>query len=375
MSLISDAIKTAQRERTGRAQSAAKDPQPLMEGFFPYVSSSPTRSRSRLVPIAVISLATLGILAVVGWLMLPSLTGSRSAKVKAPIVLPPRTASATVRKDSAAPRADTGAVEDVNPVAAPTASGSGPRAGLAAAPISRSSGTARQTALRSADPRSTRGDTTIVNSGQRLAQAPAPAPARNDPAPTRADYEAQATVLFNAGDLAGARDKFMLATRYAPTARAWTNYGVTLQRLGDLTGAAAAYQSAIGIDANYLEAWLFQGRLAELQGEAAKAVPLFQRARSINPRNSEVNVELARLESDARNWTEARRFAEDAVRSDPSNARAHWYLAISTDQLQDFEAATREYAAYLQTVGSAERDQSRFVGYARQRLTELRGKP
>lgn len=371
MSLISDAIKTAQRERTGRAQSAAKDPQPLMEGFFPYVSSSPTRSRSRLVPVAVISLATLGLLAVVGWLTLPSLAGSRNAKVKAPIVLPPRTASppapAAVRADTQTPRA-------VDSIIAPSTSGSGPRTAIAAAPVSRPADTRRQTVLRSADPRSTRRDTTIVN-GQRLAQAPSPAPARNDPAPTRADYEAQATVLFNAGDLAGARDKFMLATRYAPTARAWTNYGVTLQRLGDLTGAAAAYQSAIGIDANYLEAWLFQGRLAELQGDAAKAVPLFQRARSINPRNSEVNVELARLESDARNWTEARRFAEDAVRSDPSNARAHWYLAISTDQLQDFEAATREYAAYLQTVGSAERDQSRFVGYARQRLTELRGKP
>jgi Flp pilus assembly protein TadD len=373
MSLISDAIKTAQRERTGRAQSPGKEPQPLMDGFFPYVSSSPTRSRSRLVPVAVISLATLGLLAVVGWLMLPSLTGSRTAKVKSPIILPPRAASAPARKDSAPTRADSRAAEAVDSIAAPTASGSGPRNGMAPAPVSRSSEPRRQTALRSADPRSTRSDTTIVNAGQRLAQAPAPA--RNDAAPTRVDYEGQATVLFNAGDLAGARDKFMLATRYAPTARAWTNYGVTLQRLGDLTGAAAAYQSAIGIDANYLEAWLFQGRLAELQGDAAKAVPLFQRARSINPRNSEVNVELARLESDARNWTEARRFAEDAVRGDPSNARAHWYLAISTDQLQDFEAATREYAAYLQTVGSAERDQSRFVGYARQRLTELRGKP
>jgi cytochrome c-type biogenesis protein CcmH/NrfG len=86
-------------------------------------------------------------------------------------------------------------------------------------------------------------------------------------------------------------------------------------------------------------------------------------------------VELARLESEAQNWSETRRFSEDAVRADPSNARAHWYLAIATDQLKDFEVAAREYAAYLQTVGAAERDQARFVGYARQRLTDLKGKP
>jgi tetratricopeptide (TPR) repeat protein len=193
--------------------------------------------------------------------------------------------------------------------------------------------------------------------------------------PARVDYEAQATALFNAGDLVAAREKFQLATRYSPTARAWTNYGVTLQKLGDNGGAAAAYQSAIGIDANYLEAWLYQGRLAVSLNDVARAIPMFQRARAINPRHSDVNVELARLENDAKNWTESRRFAEDAVRGDPSNARAHWYLAISTDQLQDFEVAVREYAAYLQTVGAAERDQAQFVGYARQRLVQLRGKP
>ena len=191
---------------------------------------------------------------------------------------------------------------------------------------------------------------------------------------SRIDYEAQATVLFNAGDLSGAREKFLLATRYAPTARAWTNYGVTLQRLGDNVGAAAAYQSAIGIDANYLEAWLYQGRLAADLGDVAKATPLFHRALAINPRHADVNVELARLAYDARNWTEARRFAEEAARSQPSNARAHWYVAVASDALKDVDATIRAYTAYLQTVVN-ERDQAQFVGWARQRLAELKGRP
>jgi len=192
---------------------------------------------------------------------------------------------------------------------------------------------------------------------------------------SRVDYEAKATALFNSGDLEGARQNFELATRYAPTARAWTNYGVTLQRLGDYAGAAAAYRAAVGVDANYLEAWLYQARLASEMKDVAKAIPLLQRALAINPRNADANIEMARLESDAKNWTETRKFAEEAVRSDPTNARAQWYFAVASDQLKDNDAAIRGYTAYLQYVAAGERDQEQFVGWARTRLAELRGRP
>jgi Flp pilus assembly protein TadD len=217
-------------------------------------------------------------------------------------------------------------------------------------------------------------DRVLVGAPESTPAAPVTAPA---PAPvqSRVDYEAQATAAFNAGDLSGARDKFQLATRFAPTARAWTNYGVTLQRLGDNAGASAAYQSAIGIDANYLEAWLYQGRLVAALGDIGRAIPLFQRARSINPRNADVNIELARLEYDARNFTEARRFAEEAARADQSNYRGHWYLAVASDQLKDGETALRAYTAYLRTVGDDEREQAQFVGFARQRVAALGGRP
>jgi tetratricopeptide (TPR) repeat protein len=211
-----------------------------------------------------------------------------------------------------------------------------------------------------------------VTSIESIPRAPA---TRNETATSRIDYEAQATAAFNAGDLLAAREKFMLATRYAPTARAWTNYGVTLQRLGDNAGAAAAYQSAIGIDANYLEAWLYQGRLASDLGDIGRAIPLFHRARAINPRNADVNIELARLQYDAKNWSDARRFAEDAMRGDPTNARGHWYFAVASDQLKDTEDAIRGYSGYLQTVGAADREQAQFVGYARERVALLKGRP
>ena len=125
---------------------------------------------------------------------------------------------------------------------------------------------------------------------------------------------------------------------------------------------------------HYLEAWLYQGRLAVEQGDAARAVPFFQRALAINPRNADVNVELARLEFEAQNWAEARRFAETAVRTDATNVRAYWYLAVASDPLKDVEAAIRGYSGYLRYVGDSP-DQTKFVGWARTRLAELQGKP
>jgi Flp pilus assembly protein TadD len=366
--LISDALKTAQRERA-RSQGG-KSQQQVVDGFFPYVPPAPARTRSRRGPALVIGTAVVALLAVTAWLAIPRQEKPRKAAVPPIILPPPVTVTQTPARVDTVPVAGKSASSATQSVATPQV------AATSTQPV----GTAQRAKEPAALPRSAAATPTrqiepapattaeTVERHEPTIEAP-----RREAAP-RIDYEAQATVLFNAGDLAGARDKFQLATRYSPTARAWTNYGVTLQRLGDRVGAAAAYQSAIGMDANYLEAWLYQGRLAAEVGDVARAVPLFQRARAINPRNADVNVELARLEYEAKNWTEARRFAEDAVRADPTNIRGHWYIGASSDQLKDSEGAVRGYSSYLQYVGDA-RDQAVFVGWARTRLAELRGKP
>lgn len=389
MSLISNAMKTAQRERNARGQ-APDDPQTVVEGFFPYVAPAGPE-RSRRAPILIVSGAAVVLLAVVAWLILapaqpkpvapkripPPLSQAPMAQAPAPLdsTVASRSRAAATGTVSSSPAANVGAASVSPPAASQRQLSSSPIGSTTAAGTSGSAVRATQpsTALpvQSVERKQIAADSSVRSVVREPAAMNAPA-ARAQPT---ADYEARASALFNAGDLAGAREQFQLATRFAPTARAWTNYGVTLQRLGDLSGASSAYQAAIGIDGNYLEAWLYQARLAILAGDVAKAIPLLQRARSINPRHSEVNTELAHLEAEAKNWTEARRFAEEAVRSDASNWRAHWYLAVSADQLRDVQLAAREYAAYLQTVGNAEREQARFMGYARQRLTELQGKP
>lgn len=369
MSLISDALKTAQRER-GRSQ-ATKDPQQLVEGFFPYAPSARPRSRSKVVPIAAVSVAVVALLAVTAWLVLAK--PSRPAPgARVPIVLPPPvTIAQTPPRVDSALKGAAASVKIVDPV--PTANTSpAPGNSVVSTQQQRASEARGKPAevVRTSETPGTSSTIEPVAGG-----IPRPPGRVSDATVPRIDYEAKATALFNAGDLDGARENFELATRFAPTARAWTNYGVTLQRLGDYPGASSAYRAAVGVDANYLEAWLYQARLASEMKDVAKAVPLLQRALAINPHSPDVNIELARLEADAKNWTETRKFAEEAIRSDPTNARGQWYFAVASDQLKDGDAAIRGYTAYLQYVGAAERDQAQFVGWARTRLTELRGKP
>jgi hypothetical protein len=368
MSLIDDALKTAQRERAARAQSSPAD-SPLIDGFFPYVASSPKRERSKLTPLLIVTAVAFALIGVGGYYIF------RVFNPAAPVVAAaPKSVVASARVPLPEKPAVSSQVPRIiaeTPAAPVTASLSTTAGGQSRAPEKVAGGSgeiAARTPPIAADPASAiaRADNGPIASAERFPRARVI---------SRPDYESEAVALFNGGDLPGARDRFQLATRTAPTARIWTNYGVVLQSLGDLAGAASAYQAAIGLDANYLEAWLYQGRLSVQRGDLAKASPLFQRARAINPRNVDVNVEMAFLEFEAKNWTESRRFAEEAVRADPVSARGHWFVAVSADQLKDTETAVREYAAYLQTVTGGDADQARFVGWARQRLTELRGKP
>jgi Flp pilus assembly protein TadD len=361
-------MKVAQRERAGRAQSE-QSPQ-VIDGFFPYVSSSTSRDGSRRALMLAFSGAAVVLLAITGWLMWPRNTRAPGA-ARAPIILPP---PVTVSKTP--PTTDSTTDSTRAPTTPPPAQVAAATPDAESSPPperSRSTDARRITSpsVPTAAEQSPQRTITPVDPANQHEAVPT-APVRVDK--PRVDYEAQATGLFNAGDLIGAREKFLLATRLAPNARAWTNYGVTLQRLGDLAGASSAYQSAIGIDANYLEAWLYQGRLAVQMGDTARAIPLFQRARAINPRNAEVNVELARLEYDAQNWTEARRFADEALRGDATNIRAYWYLAVASDPLKDVDGAIRGYSGFLQYSANAP-DQATFVGWARMRLAQLRGKP
>jgi tetratricopeptide (TPR) repeat protein len=373
MSLISDALKTAQRERSGQTPPGSGD-QPLLDGFFPYVSTSTPSGQSQRARIAMISGASLVILIVAAWFGLPAIKramGARSGGVPPTVQLhgqaPITSATPPVQ---AAPVADSEVaaikVPDPAPIAARV---SKPAARSTVARTEKPSSSEAMTAVAPADSATPRRDTTIAQPSAVLPSAP------DRRGASRRNFETEAIAAFNAGDYPTARAKFDTAVRVTPTASTWTNYGVTLEKLGDPQGAARAYRTAMGIDPNYFNAWLYLARVYNLVGDVTQAVPLFNRALEIEPNNSDVNADLAELEFKAGAFTDARRYAEVAARSNPSNARAHYYLALSADTLKDANVARRAFEDYLRTMVGQERENALSIGYARMRLESLKGRP
>jgi Flp pilus assembly protein TadD len=375
VSLINDALKTAQRERSGQS-AAGPNGQPLLEGFFPYVSTSPSEGRSRLGRVALISSLAVIVLGTAAWLGAPSLKRLfRSGPDRPnPIVLPPRQvasippqitpavvqAADTQRSD--APRADTSnratSASITHEFDQPPHDVDRPARRVEP---TRSVAVEPQTVTRARD-------TVIVEPSAAIASAPEP---RN----VRPNYEAEAISAFIAGDYQTARSRFELAVRVAPTASAWTNYGVTLEKLGQPQAAIRAYRSATAVDAGYFNAWLYLARVYNVIGDVAQAVPLFDRAREIEPGNTDVNADLAELEYKSGAFAEARRFADVATQSNPANARAQYYLALAADTLKDRTVARQAFESYLRAVAGQERDNVASVGYARVRLQQLRDRP
>ncbi|HEY6220744.1 MAG TPA: tetratricopeptide repeat protein [Gemmatimonadaceae bacterium] len=372
MSLINDALKTAQRERSGQVQSGSGG-QPLLDGFFPYTSTGSPKGQANRARVALIAGAGLVVFGVGLWFAVPMVRAAlRSAPKQTQGIGPSPQQS--------------GPAPTVTPVAPPEQ--------VAAAAAETTSVDSTQARTPAENPtvdrqvqHKSRGRPTVTAADpgavrrEAIAQPSEPLSGPPDRGGSvsveagRPNLEAEAVAAFNTGDYQTARVRFEAALRAIPTASGWTNYGVTLEKLGDQRGAAAAYQKAMGVDPSYLNAWLYLARIYSAGGDVQRAVPLFNRALEIEPTNSDVNADLAELEFKMGAFPEARRYAGVAARSNPSNPRAHYYLALSADTLKDRDLARRGYEDFLRTIAGQERENSASVGYARVRLQELKGKP
>jgi Flp pilus assembly protein TadD len=372
MSLINDALKTAQRERSVQS-GVGPGGQPLLEGFFPYVSTSSPARRSKLTRLAIMAAVSIVVLGVAAWFTVPSIKRSLDARqAKAPsIVLPERpTASQPETPTQVAVVTDTQptAVAAPDSVAVP-ASEPAPAAPPTRRAAKRSPLAQPRSSVSASEPVAVPRDTTVVDPSSAIADAP------EHRSTSRPNFEAEAVAAFNAGDYPTARSRFEMAVRATPTASAWTNYGVTLEKLGQPQAAIRAYRAAMGIDPNYFNAWLYLARVYNALGDVTQAIPLFDRAHEIDPTNSDVNADLAELEYQAGAFSEARRYADVATRSNPANGRAQYYLALSADTLKDRGVARQAFENYLRTMAGQEKDNAASVGYARIRVQELRDKP
>ena len=133
----------------------------------------------------------------------------------------------------------------------------------------------------------------------------------------------------------------------------------------DQTRAEAidAYDRALCIDPQKLDALLNCGTLCYEEGNLKKAADYFSRALQVDPENALAHFNLGSVLEEVGRLEAARLHLRHAVRLNPSYPDAHYNLAFVCEKLGAHNEARRHWEAYVKLDPA-----SPWCGYARQRL-------
>jgi Tfp pilus assembly protein PilF len=161
-------------------------------------------------------------------------------------------------------------------------------------------------------------------------------PAGKPPGPDVERDFRTAIALMQAEDWHAAADRLGAITTAQPgLSGAWVNLGITRIKLGDSTGAEAAFRKAIDANSQQAEAWNQLGILYRRSG---------------------------RLE-------EAQSTYNEALKHDPGHANAHWNLAILHDRyLPDPALALTHYEQYQLLTQSDDAQLEQWIASLREQL-------
>ena len=127
--------------------------------------------------------------------------------------------------------------------------------------------------------------------------------------------------------------------------------------------AIEAYDHALSIDPQKVDALLNCGTLCYEEGNLKKAAEYFMRALQVDPGSALAHFNLGSVLEEVGRLEAARLHLRDAVRLDPSYPDAHYNLAFVCEKLGACNEAQRHWQAYV-TLDPA----SPWCSYARQRL-------
>jgi tetratricopeptide (TPR) repeat protein len=127
--------------------------------------------------------------------------------------------------------------------------------------------------------------------------------------------------------------------------------------------AIEAYDHALSIDPQKVDALLNCGTLCYEEGNLKKAAEYFMRALQVDPGNALAHFNLGSVLEEVGRLEAARLHLRNAVRLDPSYPDAHYNLAFVWEKLGARNEAQRHWQAFV-TLDPA----SPWCGYARQRL-------
>jgi tetratricopeptide (TPR) repeat protein len=133
--------------------------------------------------------------------------------------------------------------------------------------------------------------------------------------------------------------------------------------------AIDAYDHALCIDPQKLDALLNCGTLCYEEGNLKKAAEYFERALRADPENALAHFNLGSVLEEVGRLEAARLHLRHAVRLDPSYPDAHYNLAFVCEKLGAQNEAQRHWQAYV-TLDPA----SPWCGYARQHLASSKAR-
>jgi tetratricopeptide (TPR) repeat protein len=129
------------------------------------------------------------------------------------------------------------------------------------------------------------------------------------------------------------------------------------------TEAIDAYDRALCLDPQNLDALLNCGTLCYEEGNLKKASEYFRRALQVDPENALAHFNLGSVLEEVGRLEAARLHLRNAVRLDPSYPDAHYNLAFVCEKLGAYNEAEKHWQAYVKLDPA-----SPWCGYARQRL-------
>jgi tetratricopeptide (TPR) repeat protein len=160
------------------------------------------------------------------------------------------------------------------------------------------------------------------------------------------------------------RDRVRVIARPGPNADEWLATALEYEALEETRDQAIeAYERALCIDPEKLDALLNCGTLCYEEGNLKKAAEYFGRALQVDPENALAHFNLGSVLEEVGRLEAARLHLRNAVRLDPDYPDAHYNLAFVCEKLGAYNEARKHWQAFVRMDPT-----SPWCGYARQRL-------
>lgn len=157
-------------------------------------------------------------------------------------------------------------------------------------------------------------------------------------------------------------------TRVGPDADEWLATALEYEAFGETrVQAIEAYERALCLDPEKLDALLNCGTLCYEEGNLKKAAEYFGRALQVDPESALAHFNLGSVLEEVGRLEAARLHLRQAVRLDPGYPDAHYNLAFVCEKLGADNEAREHWQAYVRLDPA-----SPWCSYARQRLASPR---